>query len=245
MTTLYLFSGYFVFHTLTSPSQEWIEQQMIKEGIDVSTYTEFSPYKIFLLAVLLIGWVIGELKSHRFFIAQTFEESKYPWKPQRCLMTLFVGLIIIWNYPYSRIWQLIFFCTLQRVTMNHLYTLQVKMLNSKALMIFVFPYILGYVFKIIIVWYNIYMAGLLIIMLFYQGVKESNIWKIICGILYTSAGILFCLAILRGCTKMFDYALTIYLVVWFVWFKLYYDFMGPHLKENAKLWKNRGYNFTK
>ncbi len=122
MRIAFLLASYIDFTTLTSPSEEYLDNEMLAHGIDPKTYSSFSPFRIFLLLVLLIGIIIGEVKGHRFFIAQTVEEAKYPWKPYRCLMTFWIMLIVVELYPDYRFWQLMFLCAIQRMTMNHLYT---------------------------------------------------------------------------------------------------------------------------
>ena len=245
MRTAYFLSGYLYFNTLTSPTMEWMNKQMSDHGIDVENYTEFTPYRVFILLILLIGTIIGEYKSHRFYIAQTFEECKYPFKPQRCLMSLWLLLALMWAYPDNRFIQLIFICWIQRVTLNHLYILGVRNLSSKSLMYFVIPYLFGYVFKIIVFWYNMYLGALLIFYLYYQAMTQFNIWKLIIALLYTSAAVWFVLSVQKGWNTMIDIALTLYILICFVFFKPYYDFMRPHLEENKKLWSKRKYNFWK
>ena len=198
MRTAYFLSSYLYFNTITSPSREWVNKQMFEQGIDVGEHTEFTTMRIFLMAVFLAGIIIGELTSHRFFISQTSEESKYPWKPQRCLMTLWVMIIVIWMYPDNRFIHIVFIACLQRVTINHLYIIQVQMLSMKNLMYFIVPYIIGYVFRVLFFWYNMYCGLLLVTHLFYQGATEKNIWKILCGLLYTSSAVCYYLALEKG-----------------------------------------------
>ncbi|CAI2379735.1 unnamed protein product [Moneuplotes crassus] len=245
MRVAYFLASYIDFTTLTTPSVEYLDNQMRTHGLDPQTYDPFSTFRIFLLAVLLIGIIIGELKGHRFFIPQTSEESKYPWKPYRCLITLWIMLIVIELYPDYRFWQLIFICSIQRITMNHLYTCRVELMSKRTLMYFVLPYIFGYVFKIIIMWYNIYLAGLLLYTLIKQSIGEKSIIKFVLAFLYTSSYYLFYLAVQNGCDTTLNCALGVYILACFVFFKPYYDFMTPHLKENAKLWKNREYHYWK
>mmetsp|Transcript_12161 Transcript_12161/g.10785 ORF Transcript_12161/g.10785 Transcript_12161/m.10785 type:complete len:111 (+) Transcript_12161:50-382(+) len=110
MRTAYYLSSYLYFDALTTPSPEWIDKKMMSHGIDITDYSEFTNLSVLLLAVLLIGTLIGELKSHRFYIAQTYEESKYPYKPQRCLMSLWVSIVLQWKYPDNRIIHLLLIC---------------------------------------------------------------------------------------------------------------------------------------
>ena len=245
MRTAYFLSSYLYFNTLTSPTTEWIDKQMTDHGIEIENYKEFTPTRIFISTVLLIGVIIGEIRSHRFFVAQTYEEWKYPFKPQRCLLTLWLLLVLIWEYPENRFIQLLFLCWIQRVTLNHLWSLGVRNLSNKSLMYFVIPYIFGYVFKIIVFWYNMYLGGLLIFSLYYQAITQFNIWKLIWGILYTSSTVCFVLSVQKGWNTMIDLALSLYIIAWFLFFKIYYDFMNPHLEENKKIWAKRKYNFTK
>ena len=90
MRSALLVSSYLHFNALTSPSHEWVDAQMAQLGIDPKTYEEITLGRLVILAVFLIGIIVAELKSHRFYIAQTSEEAKFPYKPQRCQMTLWL-----------------------------------------------------------------------------------------------------------------------------------------------------------
>ena len=136
----YLLSGYLHFQHFTSHSLEWMDQQMAHRGIDLSTYSDWTPAKITIWIAFLIGIIIAELNSHRFYISQTSEETKYPYKPQRWVISFWVGLALIWTYPDSRFLHFIFMCFIQRILINQLWIIQIRMLSAKGMMIFAIPY---------------------------------------------------------------------------------------------------------
>ena len=156
MRSAYLLSSYLHINALTSPSREWINTQMSAHGIDPNEYSELTTLRVAIMAIFLVSIIIGEAKSHRFFIAQTEEESKYPWKPQRCSLTLWISLVLVYIYPDSRVVHYLLIVCLQRVVINHLYIIQVRMMSAKSLMYFISIYVFGYVFRIITFYYTIY-----------------------------------------------------------------------------------------
>ena len=83
MRIAYLLSSYLHFNALTSPSAQWIDAQLESHKIDPSTYNEWSTGRILLVFLYAIGIFIAEMRSHRFYISQTSEETKYPYKPHR------------------------------------------------------------------------------------------------------------------------------------------------------------------
>ena len=120
MRTAYVFSSYLYFQHITSPPVEWVNRQMVEHGIDASTYDDWSPLKTAIWVAFIIGIIYAELTCHRFYIAQTSEETKYPFKPQRSLITLWIALGLIWSYPDSRFMHFLFIIAIQRVAINQL-----------------------------------------------------------------------------------------------------------------------------
>ena len=84
--------------------------------------------------------------------------------------------------------------------------------------------------------------GLLLMSLYYQAYKELNTSKLICAILYTSSCVAFIIATNIGSDTMLDISFALYLITNFAFFRLYYDFMNPHIKANEELWKMRKYS---
>ena len=102
MRIAYFLTSYLYLNVITSPTREWIDKVMIDKGIDPETYVEFTYVRIALMAILFIGAIVGEITSHRFFIAQTAEEAKFPYKPQRSLQSFFVAILLMYYYPENR-----------------------------------------------------------------------------------------------------------------------------------------------
>ena len=245
MRIAYVFSSYLYFQHLTSPPAEWVNRQMLEHGVDMNAYDDWSTAKITIWILLLIGIVIAELKSHRFYIAQTSEETKYPFKPQRILITFWIWLGLIWSYPSSRFMHFLFICSIQRVVINHLCIVQVRMLSARSLMLFAIPYWFGAIFRIIVFWYVVYMIVLLVASCIIQGIKEHYFWKLLCAALYIISGGFYFIAISKGSETSMLISLGSYVLVTFIFLKPYYDFMKPHLKANEEIWKNRAYNLWK
>ncbi len=79
-------------------------------------------------------------------------------------------------------------------------------------MYFVLPYIFGYVFKIISVWYNIYLAIYLLYTLSTQCIQERSLIKFVLATLYTSSYVLFYLAVQKGCDFTLNMSLAVYIL---------------------------------
>ena len=112
-------------------------------------------------------------------------------------------------------------------------------------MLFAIPYWFGAIFRIILFWYVVYLIVLLVGSCIIQGIKEYNYWKLLCAVLYIISGGFYFIAISKGSETAMLISLATYVLVSFVFFKPYYDFMNPHLKANEELWKNRAYNLWK
>ena len=243
MRTAYLISSYLHFNFLTSPTPEWLNSQLDAHGIDSSKYNDWSANKLIILSAYTAGIIICELfYSHRFYVSQTAEETKYPFKPHRCMFTFAVMLGLIWTYPYNRFIHFLFLCSIQRIVINHLAILQVKTQSPRGMMYLVIPYWFGTVFRIFIFWYIMYWTLLLIYSLFIKAIQEIDLIKFINWLAYIVSGGLYYVAISTGNENLLLSSLVVFMVMNFLFIRSYYDFMGPHLKENEKIWKNRGYN---
>ena len=243
MRIAYLLSSYLHLTSLTSPSEEWINGQLDSHGIDSLKYNDWSMEKAVILAIYTAGVIICELfYSHRFYISQTSEETKYPYKPHRCMASFAVMLAVEWTWPYNRFLHLVFLCCIQRIVVNHLAIIQVRMLSPKGLMYLVIPYCFGAIFRAFIFWYVIYWSVILLAYLFVQAVKEVDVCKLICGVLYVVSAGLYYKAITDGWETALLYSLITFMVMNYLFIKPYYDFMRPYLKQNEQMWKNRQYN---